>query len=191
MDNTNNAGRDSSAHVFDTPATVAPNIQYQPIKRNEFRRYETKQQKDAEYNNALLFVEFLCYITGYKYKLCTLGTSMSIDYALQLDAGGTQGSKVQAVIECKSHNSVMNPSYNYILDEKNYERLKHIHQQYGVPAYLVVCYTDGMYYWQFDPNQHIELHAGGRKDRGDANDIILKVNFPCSLLTKVPSVSNS
>jgi len=164
-----------------SPASVSPNLQYAPNTDKRFRRYETKAQKDAEYANVLSFIDYLNSKYNTSYRVKALATIEKIDYSVHID----NNSKVEFLIECKSHSDSFNPYRNYILDLKNYERMEQLYSSHRMMTVLLVAYTDGLYYWKFDPTLHVEIHAGGRKDRKDPNDILLKVNFSCQEFTKV------
>lgn len=166
------AGGSSSAQAFTTPASVAPNVQYTPVANGQRRIYETKAQKDAEYANALQFVAAL----GPNLALKRISAFEQIDYTIHRE-GSYVESQVLAGLECKSHNNIYSDFNKYILDLKNYEKFKTFHE-YGLPCYLLVGFNDGLYYWRFDPDMPVSIHAGGRTDRNDPNDTLLKVNFP-------------
>lgn len=156
---------------------MAPKAQYAPIANGQRRIYETKAQKDAEQANALQFVAAL----GQNLVLKHISAFEKIDYTIHR-AQAYVDSHVIAGLECKSHNNIFSDFNKYILDLKNYEKFKTFHE-YDVPCYLLVGFKDGLYYWRFDPDMPVTLHAGGRTDRNDPNDTVLKVNFPITALS--------
>jgi len=177
-----------------TPANVAPSKQYDHIKNGQRRLYETPKQKDAE----LAMVNEFAYHLGMRdrtvYSPKTISAFEKIDYTLHYadyKAVGVSPSRVVAAVECKSHSHNYGTYKNYMLDHKNWTKLMSVGQL--VPAYLLVGYNDGLYYLDpasLDLNFYnsLTLHAGGRTDRNDPNDILLKVNFPIVYLSKIDNL---
>jgi len=173
-----------------SPAAVAPNRSYEPVKRGQRRIYETPAQKDAEYAMVSEFAYALSLKRGYGLVPKALSGFESMDYTLHaMDPKifNEPPSRVHAAVECKSHNHPYGTYSQYILDMKNWQKMKNMAQWTHV--YLLVAYTNGYYYLDFsadagsiDFQNQISLHAGGRTDRNDPNDIVLKVNFPVTYI---------
>lgn len=174
--------------VVSTPALVAPDREYSAVKNGQRRLYETPAQKDAEFAMVSQFAYQLSVVRGYGLAPKTISAFEKIDYTLHAadpKIFNAPPSKVYAAVECKSHSHAYGTYNNYILDHKNWDKLQKIAS--FVPTFLLVGYTDGLYYLQIgslDLNfyNQLSLHAGGRTDRNDPNDIILKVNFPIEYL---------
>jgi hypothetical protein len=171
-----------SNHI--TPSDVAGQRQYDPNTSGQLRRYETKIQKDVEQSNALYFLQN---VLGPMYRcnleLKSLSLYEAIDYSVHEHNGRFTESQVKAFIECKSHNLQYNPNKNYILNYKNWKVMCEVFRY--APVYLLAGFSGQLYYWQFDPNVSHTMHAGGRKDRKDPNDIVLKINFSNKVFTPV------
>lgn len=177
-----------------TPASVAPTRSYEPVANGHRRLYETPAQKDAEFAMVSQFAYELSVVSGYGLVPKAISAFEKIDYTLHAADSkmfNEPPSKVYAAVECKSHNHAYGTYSNYILDHKNWSKLQMMANY--VPTYLLVGYTNGLYYLPIsqlglDFHNQISLHAGGRTDRNDPNDIILKINFPITYLHPITAL---
>lgn len=163
-----------------TPADVAPSVSYEPNQNGVLRPYETSMQKDVEYSNVQ---DFMCWMYGPNIHIKALSKFESIDYSIHPMRGKYPDSQLIALVEAKSHSKNYNPSHNYILNLKNWKAM--LDAYLYCPVYLLAGFDGVLYWWQFDPRVPHSLHAGGRKDRNDPNDIVLKINFSCSVFQPV------
>jgi len=83
---------------------------------------------------------------------------------------------VKALVEIKTRTNAHDKYPTYMLSATKCRNLFGIAQSYGVPALLLVCFTDGVYATKL--KAEYSTGVGGRYDRNDAYDVEQCVYIP-------------
>ena len=107
----------------------------------------------------------------YKCTVETCPTLSAVDGYLLYESG-----KRAVVVEIKTRRNAHDRYPTYMLSAAKHENLLCIARQDGIPALLVVRFTDGLYATKI--KSEYPTAAGGRYDRGNPNDMETCVYIP-------------
>lgn len=81
-----------------------------------------------------------------------------------------------AEVKCRTNEHDRYPTY--MLSLAKWLEAERLSQDTGLPFYLLVEFTDGIYYLRVKKLEGISIKMGGRSDRGDAQDREPTVHIP-------------
>ena len=93
------------------------------------------------------------------------------------DYAAMRGKLVEAIIEIKTRTNPHNQYPTYMISAEKVCQCMDRSMRLNVPFYLVVNFTDALMFWRADTND-FTVELGGRKDRGDSQDIELVCHIP-------------
>lgn len=112
-----------------------------------------------------------------------------MDFALCRDRGGNWNErfKIEAFTEVKCRTISSTSFDTKIIGIEKWLKACDLFGKSGIPCYLIFEFTDGIFYFQFDPDYkpYIDITMGGRKDRNDWQDHEPVVHIPNYLIQPI------
>jgi len=108
----------------------------------------------------------------WKVKAVKLNIKWNLDYLLLRD-----GNKAAAVCEIKCRTNQMKQYADYMISLDKLRAAWEFECLCDIPFFLVVQWTDNLGFWRMPGNYIAQAGVGGRKDRGDSQDI-----EPCAFI---------
>tara|TARA_R100001530_G_scaffold30009_3_gene23571 strand:- start:665 stop:1087 length:423 start_codon:yes stop_codon:yes gene_type:complete len=122
--------------------------------------YEKKSDLINEAGVATLF--------GEKFGVTMLKTSVHNSY----DYSALVGDVTQGLVEIKCRTNKHDKYRDYLISKQKVDTVIREAENFGVKMWLVVRFTDGVYYRSIsEVDMPLKTETGGRKDRNDARDI--------------------
>ena len=122
--------------------------------------YEKKSDLINEAGVATLF--------GEKFGVTMLKTSVYNSY----DYSALVGDVTQGLVEIKCRTNKHDKYRDYLISKQKVDIVIREAENFGVKMWLVVRFTDGVYYRSIsEVDMPLKTETGGRKDRNDARDI--------------------
>ena len=121
-------------------------------------RYETK---DDRHNESVIAGKIQ---SGWN---CTLHKT---PYKCPYDFVSEVGGKLTSLIEIKQRSNDFLKYDTYMISADKIIQCTNASDVLGVPFYLVVQFTDSLMWWEHK-KQKLDVRLGGRKDRGDSQDV--------------------
>lgn len=122
--------------------------------------YESAADREREQRVGARLVEIM------GWDLIATATDASFDFL----AVHAQHRELQALIEVKGRNLRYQDRPFYYVDDWKWNKLLWWSDLYGVPAFIVVEFTNGVAYVRVTDPEGLDKKVMGRTDRGDAND---------------------
>lgn len=108
-----------------------------------------------------------------------------VDYAL------VRGGRVVGVAEVKTRSNQHDTYQTYMISLRKVMRGAALELSAGLRFVLVVGFTDGVWYCRPSKEQDCNVSIGGRKDRGDEQDVEMVLHIPISAFRRVADAATA
>jgi hypothetical protein len=102
-----------------------------------------------------------------------------------LDRALFRDETLKCYLEIKCRTNAHDYYTDYMIDAAKMDAGMSIAKDDGVPFFLIVLFTDGVYWVKVEEGAFSNRKTGGRTDRGDPNDIEVCCYVPMSLWRKL------
>jgi hypothetical protein len=135
--------------------------------------YENKEDSKREADVAKILEK------SWKCDLIKMPPKSPFDYAAK------RGKLIEAIVEIKTRTNTFQKYPTYMISAEKVCACMQRSIYLRVPFYLVVQFTDGVYYWSSN-QEGFTLDVGGRTDRGDTLDLEMVCHIPIDHFKRLP-----
>jgi hypothetical protein len=135
--------------------------------------YENKEDSKREADVAKILEK------SWKCDLIKMPPKSPFDYAAK------RGKLIEAIVEIKTRTNTFQKYPTYMISAEKVCACMQRSIYLRVPFYLVVQFTDGVYYWSSN-QEGFTLDVGGRTERGDTLDLEMVCHIPIDHFKRLP-----
>ena len=113
-----------------------------------------------------------------------------LSYKLMLDFAVCRENEIKGWVEIKTRTIRSNSSPEYMISMHKMNYGFNLSKETGLPFFLVVKFTDGLYYYKYNGEKHKLRWAGRIVTQRDAQDLEPCYYIDMNLFTKLPESSH-